>query len=71
MIKSLLVLFFAVSSVAAQAEIVNCPKNGRPYDTDHGYYVDNPRSRYYVAPRDRAPAQRGSSTIAVPARWRY
>lgn len=39
--------------LAAQAEIVYCPDDGRPYDTTHGYYVDVPGTDYYVSPSSR------------------
>jgi hypothetical protein len=42
-----------VAPLAAQAEIVDCPDNGRPYDTTHGYYVDVPGTDYYVEPSRR------------------
>ena len=33
---------------ASLAELKRCPKNGRVYDTSHGYYVDVPNTDYYV-----------------------
>ena len=71
MIKRCVILLLVALPVATQAEIVNCPRNGRPYDTDHGYYVDDSNSPYYVSPGDRAPAQKGSTTFAVPAQVFY
>ena len=53
-IKSILLAsVLLVAPLAAQAEIVDCPNDGRPYDTSHGYYVDVPGTDYYVAPSSR------------------
>ena len=53
-IKALLLASaLVVAPLAAQAEIVYCPENGRPYDTSHGYYVDVPNTDYYVSQDDR------------------
>ena len=51
--KLFLLITALLAPVAAQAEIVICPQNGRPYDTSHGYYVDVENTDYYVAPEDR------------------
>ncbi len=53
-IKALLLASALVfAPLAAQAKIVYCPQDGRPYDTSHGYYVDVPNTDYYVEPDDR------------------
>ena len=51
--KALFLIIALLAPVAAQAEIVTCPINGRPYDTSHGYYVDVQGTDYYVEPEDR------------------
>jgi len=53
MLKFFLLIAALLAPVAAQAEIVTCPRDGRPYDTTHGYYVDEPWSEHYVEPEDR------------------
>ena len=54
----------AVLAPAVDARIVNCPINGRPYSTIHGYYVDVPNTRYYVKPSQRRISRpRRRSTI--------
>lgn len=62
MLKSLLLAATLMAPMAAQAEIVICPKNGRPYDTSHGYYVDVPGTDYYVAPSKR-PRPRATTQV--------
>ena len=51
--KLFLLIAALLAPVAAHAEVVVCPQNGRPYDTSHGYYVDVENTDYYVAPGDR------------------
>jgi hypothetical protein len=53
MLKVFLLIAALASPLAAQAEIVTCPINGRQYDTSHGYYVDVPDTDYYVDPDER------------------
>lgn len=53
MIKLFFLLTALATPLAAQAEIVYCPEDGRPYDTVHGYYVDVPGTDYYVPPSQR------------------
>ncbi len=53
MLKVFLLVAALASPLAAQSRIVNCPHNGRPYSTVHGYYVDVPGTTQYVPPSRR------------------
>lgn len=55
-----------VAPVAAQARIVDCPQDGRPYSTVHGYYVDVPGTSQYVE-----PSRRNTSTRTTTNRGRF
>lgn len=51
--KALLLIVALLSPIAAQAEIEYWT-DGRPYNTESGYYVDDPNcEEHYVAPEDR------------------
>ena len=63
--KVLILILGLLAAAPAAAEIVICPKNGRPYDTSHGYYVDVPGTAQYVVPQHRKPKK---VLIARPSR---
>lgn len=63
-----LALLFAAP---VSAEIIYCPKNGRPYDTSHGYYVDVPGTSQYVAPSSRPSRSKPTYTRKVKSTTTY
>ncbi len=60
----LLAALITLAPLAAQARIINCPINGRPYDTVTGYYVDVRGTSQYVKPSNRriSPPRRTTTT---------
>ncbi len=76
MLKVFLLMTALASPLAAQAEIITCPLNGRPYDTSHGYYVDVPGTSQFVSPSRRPSSVRQNdrpsrSTYTAPSRSTY
>ena len=49
LMKGILALLILLAACGpADAAIRICPHTGRPYDTNHGRYVDEPGTRYYA-----------------------